>query len=202
MQTILTFLCTRTTSMSKVKLIPINKGNPFTLDGTNITTIGRLPQIGCSDNKISRNHAQLYLKSDGTVWIKSTHQNPTFYKTKTNQIVSLTPNKEYQLYHDDQFGLLPNEYFYRISIASNDVEEKPNHSEQNSTANSSTAPKTPIEVSEQRVTLSSDKSDLSLTTDQHNLTRTQTNSSLPTEQGTRNYEMPLHFENLSILLST
>lgn len=169
--------------MSKVKLIPINKGNSFAVDDTTITTIGRSPQIGCSDNKISRNHAQLYLKSDGTLWIKSIHQNPTFYKTKTNQIVSLTQNKEYQLYHNDQFGLLPNEYFYQVSIMSKDVEEKPN----NTMTNSSTVPKSPIKASEHNATLSIDKSDLSSTIDQNNLTRSLTTTSLPTEERTRKY---------------
>jgi hypothetical protein len=110
--------------MSIVELIPLNKGNPIILDDTNITTVGRTPDIGCTDNKISRNHAQLFIKSDGTIWIKSIHHNPTFYKTKNNQIVILTKDKEYQLYNNDQFGLLPDEYFYRVSIKSKEEEVK------------------------------------------------------------------------------
>jgi hypothetical protein len=130
-----------------VELIPLNKGNQIILDPINITTIGRTLNIGCLDNKISRNHAQLFIKSDGTVWIKPIHHNPTFYKTETNQIVSLTKNKEYQLYNNDQFGLLPDEYFYRVSIKT-DNEEKEKTSDQNHTINSSTIPKSPIKETE------------------------------------------------------
>ena len=133
--------------MPVVELIPLNKGNQITLDNTIITTIGRTPNIGCLDNKISRNHVQLFIKSDGTVWLKPIHHNPTFYKTKTNQIVSLTKNKEYQLYNNDQFGLLPDEYFYRVSIKSEN-EEKEKTSDQNQTINSSTIPKSPVKEKE------------------------------------------------------
>lgn len=124
--------------MPIVELISLNKGNPVILDNTKVTTIGRTPNIGCLDNKISRNHAQLFIKSDGTVWIKPIHHNPTFYKTKTNQIVTLTKDKEYQLYNNDQFGLLPDEYFYRVSIKSKD-EEIRETSDQNQTI-----PKSPV----------------------------------------------------------
>jgi hypothetical protein len=133
--------------MPIVELIPLNKGNQFILDNTIITTIGRTPNIGCLDNKISRNHAQLFIKNDGTLWIKPIHHNPTFYKTKTNQIVRLTKDKEYQLYNNDQFGLLPDEYFYRVSIKSND-EKIDQNVDQNQIINSSTIPKSPIKENE------------------------------------------------------
>jgi len=133
--------------MPIIELIPLNKGNQVILDNTIITTIGRTPYIGCLDNKISRNHAQLFVKSDGTLWIKSIHHNPTFYKTKTNQIVRLTKDKEYQLFNNDEFGLLPHEYFYRVSIKSKDedVEKISNHTQ---TINSSAIPKSPIKENE------------------------------------------------------
>lgn len=128
--------------MSLVELIPVNKGNRFALDINTTTTIGRIPSIGCLDNKISRNHAQLFVKSDGTAWIKPIHHNPTFFKTKTDQIVILTKDKEYQLHDNDQFGLLPNEYFFRVSITLKKEEpEKPSGS--NKIVNSSTIPKSP-----------------------------------------------------------
>lgn len=133
--------------MSIVELIPLNKGKQFILDDIITTTIGRTPNTGCLDNKISRNHAQLFIKSDGTVWIKSIHHNPTFYKTKSNEIVSLTKNKEYQLFDNDQFGLLPDEYFYRVSIKSRD-EEKEIKSNQNEIIDSSTIPKSPVRKDE------------------------------------------------------
>jgi hypothetical protein len=130
--------------MLVVELIPLNKGNQVVLDSTTITTIGRTRNIGCSDNKISRNHAQLFIKPDGTVWIKPIHHNPIFYKTTTNQIVRLTKDKEYQLFNNDQFGLLPNEYFYRVSIQSKDETT----SDQNQIINVSTIPKSPMKENE------------------------------------------------------
>ena len=110
--------------MSVIELIPLDKGNRLILDHTTVTTIGRTPNIGCLDKKISRNHAELFIKSDGTLWIKPIHHNPTFYKTKTNQLITLTKDQEYQLNDNDEIGLLPNEYFYRISIKSKDKEEE------------------------------------------------------------------------------
>lgn len=104
--------------MLKVEFIPLNKGNRILLDDDDDTSIiiGRTPSTGCVDNKVSRNHTELFVKSDSTLWIKPIHQNPTFYKTKTDEIVTLTKDKEYQLFDNDQFGLLPDEYFYRVSI--------------------------------------------------------------------------------------
>ena len=110
--------------MLVVELIPLNEGKRISLDPAVPLTIGRTPTIGCVDNRISRNHAQLHVKPDGTVWITPVHQNPTFYRTKAKEIVRLTKDKEYQLYNDDQVGLLPDAYFYRVSIQL-DVENRP-----------------------------------------------------------------------------
>jgi len=126
--------------MSIVELIPLEKGNRLILDETVVTTIGRTANIGCLDKKISRNHAELYIKSDGTLWIKPIHHNPTFYRTKTNQLITLTKDEEFQLNDNDEIGLLPNEYFYRISIKSKDEEQE--------ITNPSTAPKSPIQEKE------------------------------------------------------
>jgi hypothetical protein len=123
--------------MSVIELIPLDKGNRLVLDETTVTTIGRTANIGCLDKKISRNHAELYIKSDGTLWIKPIHNNPTFYRTKTNQLVTLTKDEEFQLNDNDEIGLLPNEYFYRISIQSKDNEEEP-----------SVIPKSPVQERE------------------------------------------------------
>ncbi|CAF1005162.1 unnamed protein product [Rotaria sordida] len=123
--------------MSIIELIPLDKGNRLILDDTIVTTIGRTSNIGCLDKKISRNHAELYVKSDGTLWIKPIHHNPTFYRTKTNQLNTLTKDQEFQLNDNDEIGLLPNEYFYRISIKSKDEQ-----------INSSTISKSPIQEKE------------------------------------------------------
>ena len=104
--------------MSIVELIPLDKGHRLILENDGITTIGRTPNIGCLDKKISRSHAQLYHKPDGTVWIKPIHSNPTFFKTKSGKLVSLKKDEEYQLRNSDVIGLLPTQYFYQISIQS------------------------------------------------------------------------------------
>ncbi|CAM4757455.1 unnamed protein product [Rotaria magnacalcarata] len=133
--------------MPIVELIPLGKGNHINLDDTVTTTIGRTLHTGCMDNRISRNHAQLFIKSDGTLWIKSIHDNPPFYKTKANQIVSLKKNKEYQLHDNDQFGLLPDEYFYQVSIKSQDKELEKRF-ESDPIIDSTTIPKSPIQLNE------------------------------------------------------
>jgi len=104
--------------MSVIELIPLDKGTRFVLDQSIVTTIGRTPNIGCIDKKISRNHAELYVKSDGTLWMKPIHVNPTFYRTKSKELITLKKDEEVQLNHNDEIGLLPNEYFFRISIPS------------------------------------------------------------------------------------
>jgi len=112
--------------MSFVDSIPLNKGNRFRLDETKpIVIIGRNRDIGCDDQRVSRQHTEISLKSDGTVSIKGIHLNPTFYKSKTTQIVRLTKDKEYFLSNDDEFGFLPDEYFFRISIETIPKREEP-----------------------------------------------------------------------------
>jgi len=106
--------------MSIIELIPLDKGHRLTLDPTIVTTIGRTPNIGCLDKKISRNHAEIFVKSDGTLWIKPIHNNPTFFKSNDGQLITLTKDQEHQLKDSDQIGLLPTEYFYRISIQTNE----------------------------------------------------------------------------------
>jgi hypothetical protein len=106
--------------MSQVELIPLDKGHRLVLDKNSVTIIGRTPNIGCLDKKISRNHAELRMESDGTLWIKPIHTNPTFFKTKNIEAIVLKKDEEHQLRDSDQIGLLPTEYFYRISIRSVD----------------------------------------------------------------------------------
>ena len=132
--------------MPKVELIPLDKGNRLTLDPTSVTTIGRTPNIGCLDKKISRNHAELYIKPDGTVWVKPVHHNPTFYRTKSSALKTLTKDQEHQLNDNDEIGLLPNEYFYRISIES--IDERQEEEEEELVTEPSAIPKSPIPARE------------------------------------------------------
>jgi hypothetical protein len=103
-------------TMSIIELIPVNKGNRIRIDLPMTLILGRTVEIGCLDNRISRAHAQLQVKDDGTVWLRAIHSNPTFYRSNDRKIVRLTTQKEYQLHNDDQFGLLPDEYFFRLHI--------------------------------------------------------------------------------------
>ena len=99
-----------------IKLIPLNKGNTIQVSESKTICLGRTPECGCLDPRVSRQHTKLNLKTDGTVWITGIHVNPTFYKTKNGEVVRLTKDKDYQVDDGDQFGLLPDEYFYSLSI--------------------------------------------------------------------------------------
>ncbi|UJR15846.1 hypothetical protein I4U23_002772 [Adineta vaga] len=129
--------------MSTIELIPLEKGNRLVLDNTTVTTIGRTPNIGCLDKKISRNHAELHVKSDGTLWIKPIHHNPTFYRTKSSQLITLTKDQEFQLDDNDEIGLLPDDYFYRISIKLTDPDQN-----QEQIKEPSAVPKSPVQNKE------------------------------------------------------
>lgn len=58
----------------------------------------------------------MILKSDQTLWIKPTHVNPVFYRPQNGKTTSLTKDIEQELKDGDQFGLLPTNFFFRVSF--------------------------------------------------------------------------------------
>ncbi|CAF0956529.1 unnamed protein product [Adineta steineri] len=102
---------------SKVELVPISEGNRVTVKENDKIIIGRGSSLGCNDKKISRQHAELLLKKDQTLWIKPTHSNPVFYRPLNCKTIHLTKDIEQELKDGDQIGLLPTTFFFRISFS-------------------------------------------------------------------------------------
>ncbi|CAF1138950.1 unnamed protein product [Rotaria sp. Silwood1] len=102
-----------------VELIPISEGNRITVKKNEKVIIGRGSSLGCNDKKISRQHAELLLKNDETLWIKPIHTNPVFYRTFHGKTIHLTKDIEQELKDGDQIGLLPTSFFFRISFSMN-----------------------------------------------------------------------------------
>ncbi|CAF0958460.1 unnamed protein product [Didymodactylos carnosus] len=102
-----------------VELVPISDGNRVTLREEK-TIVGRGSSLGCDDKKISRNHAEILLKNDDSVFIKPTHVNPVFYRKNGGRTLTLTKDVEQQLFDNDEIGLLPSTFFFRVHIKSND----------------------------------------------------------------------------------
>jgi hypothetical protein len=71
----------------------------------------------CNDKKISRQHAELLLKKDETLWIKPMHTNPVFYRPLNCKTIQLTKDVEQELKDGDQIGLLPTSFFFRVSFS-------------------------------------------------------------------------------------
>ncbi|CAF1125830.1 unnamed protein product [Rotaria sordida] len=108
----------------KVELIPISEGNRIAVKKVEKIIIGRGSSLGCNDKKISRQHAELLLKNDETLWIKPTHTNPVFYRTSHGKTIQLTKDIEQELKDGDQIGLLPTSFFFRISFSTDTNDNK------------------------------------------------------------------------------
>ncbi|CAF2932977.1 unnamed protein product [Rotaria sp. Silwood2] len=101
-----------------VELIPISEGTHIKVKKNEKIIIGRGSSLGCNDKKISRQHAELLLKNDETLWIKPTHINPVFYRTSHGgKTIQLTKDVEQELKDGDHIGLLPTSFFFRISFS-------------------------------------------------------------------------------------
>lgn len=57
------------------------------------------------------------MKDDQTLWIKPTHANPVFYRQSNGKTIQLPKDIERELHDDDQIGLLPSSFFFRISFS-------------------------------------------------------------------------------------
>ncbi|CAO1424740.1 unnamed protein product [Diamesa serratosioi] len=86
------------TIMLETKTIPIGRGF-----------------FGCNDKRISRSHGQITVLID-EIKVKSTHENPIFYKINLPEFKILKKNEEIILGHGHYFSLLPNEHIYEIRV--------------------------------------------------------------------------------------
>ncbi|UJR37518.1 hypothetical protein I4U23_030220 [Adineta vaga] len=103
--------------VGKVELIPNNEGNRITVKKNEKVIVGRGSSLGCNEKKISRHHAELLLKDDNTLWIKPTHTNPVFYRSSNGKTTQLPKDIERELKDGDQIGLLPSNFYFRVSFS-------------------------------------------------------------------------------------
>ena len=121
----------------QVELIPVTEGNRVKVKEDEKLIVGRGSSLGvrsrkkknffackscclflqCNDKKISRQHAELVLKKDATLWVKPTHTNPLFYRPANGKRIQLTKDVEQELKDGDQIGLLPTSFFFRVSFS-------------------------------------------------------------------------------------
>ncbi|CAL1545789.1 unnamed protein product [Lymnaea stagnalis] len=88
------------------------------------TVIGRGQFLQVTDKRVSRSHALLEV-SDGKLFITPTHTNPCFLRTTTSKEQKTLTRDVKQLLEDgDEFGLLPDQLFYRVSYPQVKNEEK------------------------------------------------------------------------------
>ncbi|BFZ11933.1 hypothetical protein BsWGS_14972 [Bradybaena similaris] len=79
------------------------------------TVIGRGQFLQVTDKRVSRSHALLEI-SDGKLYITPTHTNPCFMRIKgSKDQKALARDVKQHLDHGDEFGLLPDQFFYRVS---------------------------------------------------------------------------------------
>ncbi|CAG5127096.1 unnamed protein product [Candidula unifasciata] len=79
------------------------------------TVIGRGQFLQVTDKRVSRSHALLEV-SDGKLYITPTHTNPCFLRTQNSKEQrALARDVKQHLDHGDEFGLLPDQFFYKVS---------------------------------------------------------------------------------------
>ncbi|GIY84597.1 aprataxin and PNK-like factor [Caerostris extrusa] len=111
--------------MSQITLKPLDDGQKPVEIPLGKTTIGRGPLLGCSDKKVSRNHAVLEVTSKGEVFLTPTHVNPCFYQpTADNPGQILQKDIPHKLRNGDSFSLLPRAYRYQVIVVGGPKEEK------------------------------------------------------------------------------
>ncbi|CAG9856203.1 unnamed protein product [Phyllotreta striolata] len=79
--------------------------------------------LNCKDARVSRNHAVITINDDNTASLKSTHANPIFYKPNGGNSIQLIKKESSSvlLKDGDQFGLLPDDYWFKIRLENDDL---------------------------------------------------------------------------------
>ncbi|RXG56821.1 Aprataxin and PNK-like factor [Armadillidium vulgare] len=106
------------TSVSSFKSFEVKIDLPITL--------GRGPVIKCPDKKISRNHVIIDWDDEG-VLLTSIHVKPTFIVINGEE-KSLTQGQSEVLKNGDRFGLLQDNYWYKVVIATSCSDESATNS--------------------------------------------------------------------------
>ncbi|KDR22686.1 aprataxin and PNK-like factor isoform X3 [Zootermopsis nevadensis] len=92
-------------------------------------TIGRGPLIGCTDKRVSRQHARMKLSEEGDVILEAIHTNPFFYIKGEKPPVEVSKGDFIIINDGDEFTLLPDSYRYRIIIRSETGSDQNGHVE-------------------------------------------------------------------------
>nr|XP_042912563.1 aprataxin and PNK-like factor [Parasteatoda tepidariorum] len=111
--------------MALITLKPLDDGQKAVEIPKGKTVIGRGPLLGCSDKKVSRNHAVLEVTNKDEVFLTPTHVNPCFYQpTADSPGQILKKDVPCKLENGDSFSLLPRAYRYQLNINPSDQNEE------------------------------------------------------------------------------
>ncbi|XP_054711154.1 aprataxin and PNK-like factor [Uloborus diversus] len=111
--------------MTKITLKPLDDGQKAVDIPVGKTTIGRGPFLGCTDKKVSRNHAVLEVTNKGEVFLTPTHVNPCFYQpTADSPGQILKKDTPHKLENGDSFSLLPRAFRYQLIVVGDSAIEK------------------------------------------------------------------------------
>lgn len=84
--------------------------------------IGRGDLLNVTDKRVSRKHA-IIIVSDERITLTSIHQNPCFFRpAKGNALTVIKQNEDNELNDGDQFSLLPETYWFKIKVRSDENE--------------------------------------------------------------------------------
>ncbi|XP_044265588.1 aprataxin and PNK-like factor [Tribolium madens] len=109
--------------------------------------LGRGPVLQCNDKRVSRNHATLEVTQDH-VRLTSIHVNPCFLKAAESKTLTiLSKDSSTQLNNGDSFAFLPEDYWFKIQIVHEDL----NDSTHNDANKSDAVVKRPHETCEEEV---------------------------------------------------
>ncbi|XP_023703611.1 aprataxin and PNK-like factor isoform X2 [Cryptotermes secundus] len=81
-------------------------------------TLGRGPLLGCTDKRVSHQHARLKLSEEGDIILEAIHTNPFFYIKGQKAPVEVIKGDFVVINDGDQFSLVPDGYRFRVVIPS------------------------------------------------------------------------------------
>lgn len=80
-----------------------------------IQSFGRNNFLDCDDKRVSRSHGQIEISHNGDIDLKALHLNPCFIrKNGSTEVIILNQGEVVRISRDDQFGLLPSLYWYKV----------------------------------------------------------------------------------------
>lgn len=90
-------------------------------------TLGRGPLLGCTDKRVSRQHARLKLSEEGDIILEAIHTNPFFYIKGQKAPVEVIKGDFVVINDGDEFSLVPDGYRFRVVIPSQVESDQSEH---------------------------------------------------------------------------